>query len=422
MPSFSYTARDRNGQAQHGQREAATAVQLSAQLSASGLIPVRIQADPTGAGPAAAATGGAATAAAASPPEKSKAKRADPRAITLSLRELAALLKAGIPIMRALRLVSETSDSPTLRASYTNLIDDLDSGRELADAMDRERERSQSFEAYDVAMVRVGERTGRLDRALRDLYHHREFMRQTAEQISSALRYPIFVVATCVLALVVINILVIPSFAKVFASVDTELPLLTRVLLGGSQFFVQWWPALAATALAGGWVARKWRATPAGRLLSDRWLLKVPLVGPICYRIVLARFASSLASSLASGLPVPPALQATSQTLGNAHMVAAMDRLQRSVERGESLSRATAASGAFPAALVQILTIGEESGTLDELLQEMAQHYHSETEYAVRRLSAYLEPLLIVVFGGAVLVMALGVFMPMWELGRASVH
>ena len=429
MQRFNYTARDRSGTAQQGSGDAPSAGAFAAPLIARGLTPVAIRADGGGAVAPAAHAGRAGTGAnlgetlaalRRSLSGERSAERPDPRAMTMSLRELAALLKAGIPIMRALRLVAETSDSPSLRACYENVIADLDSGRDLAGAMEREMQRSGAFERYDVAMVSVGERTGRLDRALHDLYDHRAFMRQTAEQVASAMRYPMFVVATCLIALVVINLFVIPSFAKVFANLNTELPLLTRVLLGSSRLMVTWWPFMAATGVLGTLALRRWIQTPEGRLKWDALLLRAPLIGPVLYRIVLSRFTSSLASSLASGLTITVALQATSQTLGNAHMAAALDRLQNSVERGESLSRAAVATGAFPPALLQILAIGEESGTLDELLQEMSVHYHSEVEYAVKRLSANLEPILIAVFGAGVLVMALGVFMPMWELGRAS--
>jgi MSHA biogenesis protein MshG len=438
MQRFSYTARDRSGTAQQGSGDATTASAMAAQLVARGLTPVTIRAndgnrdDRGDGGPRGGAAAAAAAPAASLDLVKTLAawrsaltaargpERPDPRDMTMSLRELAALLKAGIPIMRALRLVAETSDSPALRDCYEHLIADLDSGRDLAGAMEREMQRSGAFERYDVAMVSVGERTGRLDRALHDLYDHRAFMRQTAEQVGSALRYPMFVIATCLIALVVINLFVIPSFAKVFANLNTELPLLTRVLLGSSKLMVTWWPLIAAAGVLVALALRRWTQTTEGRLIWDRWLLRAPLIGPVLFRIVLSRFTSSLAGSLASGLTITVALQATAQTLGNAHMAAALDRLQNSVERGESLSRAAVATGAFPPALLQIMAIGEESGTLDELLQEMSVHYHSEVEYAVKRLSSNLEPILIGAFGIGVLVMALGVFMPMWELGHAS--
>ena len=420
MERFHYEARDSSGESRQGTGEAATAAAMSAQLVAQGLTPVSIRPDRR------APAGGDRPPRPTRPtwrpslPSKRSNEKPDPRTVTMSLRELAALLRAGIPIMRALRLVGDTSVSPALRTCYENISADLDAGRDLASAMEREMQRSGAFERYDIAMVSVGERTGRLDRALRDLYDHRAFMRQTAEQVGSALRYPMFVIASCVIALVVLNLFVMPAFAKVFAGLKTELPLLTRVLLGTSNAMVTWWPLMAAVTVLSFVGVRQWIATVDGRLTWDRIILRVPLIGPVLNRIVLSRFTSSLSSSLASGLTMTVALQATAQTLGNAHMAEAIKRLQNNVERGESLSRAAAATGVFPPALLQILAIGEESGTLDELLQEMSVHYHGEVEHAVKRLSANLEPLLIGVFGAAVLVMALGVFMPMWELGRAS--
>jgi MSHA biogenesis protein MshG len=435
MQAFAYTARDALGQAQHGVLEAATAAQIASQLIGRGLTPVAIRATTGMAAPVSAAPPGAAAPAAtigggagldllarlgqhwrrqrgaARPPEAT---------VTLAIRELAALLKAGIPILRALQLVAQASDSPVLRDVFGHLIADLDAGRDIASALDRERERSGSFQPYDVAMVRVGEQTGRIDHALQDLYDHREFMRETQEQVAGALRYPSFVIATCIAAMVVINLFVIPAFSKVFANLHAELPLLTRVLLGFSHAMVAGWPYLLAAAAAMALGVRRWLATDRGALAWDRWKLRLPLVGDIVYRIVMARFAAAMATSLGAGLTVTQALQTTAQTLGNRHVAGALEQIRHGVERGEALSRAAQAVQMFPPALLQMMVIGEETGALDELLREIAKHYHSEVEYAVKRLSSALEPILIILLGAAVLVLALGVFLPMWELGRAS--
>lgn len=434
MRKFSWTARDKAGATQRGFQDAADAGQIAAQLISRGLVPVRIEAQAGGAAATVGAGAGAARGAGGAPAgrvgsltaawqslqQRLHHRAPSDEAVTLSIRELAAMLKAGIPILRSLRLVADTCDSPALRVAFEHLIADLDSGRSLAGAMEREVARGGPFHPYDVAMVRVGEETGRLSGALLDLHRHREFMRATREQVMGALRYPAFVIATCLVAMVVVNLLVIPAFAQVFAGLKTELPLLTRVLLGFSAATKLLWPYALVGAAAGAWLWRRWVATPAGRLAWDRLLLRVPLVGPVVYRIVMARFANSLAGGLSAGLTVTQALRITGMTLGNAHVARAIERIEASVERGESLSVAARGAGVFPPALLQMLSIGEESGTLDELLSELGQHYHHEVEMAVRRLSATMEPLLIVVLGLGVLVLALGIFMPMWDLGRAS--
>jgi MSHA biogenesis protein MshG len=438
VQAFAYTARDAQGQAQHGVLEAVSPAQIASQLIGRGLTPVAIRATAAAQTPQGADAGARQDASAAPPAggerastdllarlgqhwrQQRGADRPPEATVTLAIRELAALLKAGIPILRALQLVAQASDSTALREAFGHLIADLDAGRDIASALDRERERSGCFQPYDVAMVRVGEQTGRIDHALHDLYDHREFMRATQEQVAGALRYPSFVIATCVAAMVVINLFVIPAFAKVFANLHAELPLLTRVLLAVSHAMVSGWPYLLAAAAVTALGVQRWLATERGALAWDRWKLRLPLVGDIVYRIVMARFASAMATSLGAGLTVTQALQTTAQTLGNRHVAAALEQIRHSVERGESLSHAAQAVQMFPPALLQMMVIGEETGALDELLREIAKHYHSEVEYAVKRLSSALEPILILLLGAGVLVLALGVFLPMWELGRVS--
>ena len=422
MNRFDYHARDAAGQAQQGWLDALNPSQAAAVLLARGLTPVGIkqqagQSAKAGAGPARPSwhwrqwLGEPA----------GTPRRAPEAAVSLALRELAALLKAGVPILRALRLVADASASPDLRSSCERLITDLDAGRDLASAMDRERERTQVFLIYDVAMVRVGEQTGRLDQALKDVYGHREFLRETREQIVAALRYPMFVVLTCLAALVVVNLLVIPAFAKVFNSLHAQLPLLTRVLLAGSQAMLVGWPLMLALGVGGVWAFRSWTATDKGRMLWDRFKLRIPIVGPILSRIAMARLAATMSSGLRAGLTVTQTLQTTAYTIENAYVAKSLERIRANVERGEALSRAAQLTGLLPPAILQMMVIGEETGSLDELLGEIAEHYRSEVDYAVKRLSASLEPILIMLLGVGVLVLALGVFMPMWELGRASI-
>lgn len=418
MQRFSWTARDAKGATLQGQLEAIDAGATAAQLIARGLVPVSIIA------------GSANLASAGDDPmgalrrawqQRAASRKASPESVTLAIRELAALLKAGIPMLRALRLVADASDSASLRLSFERVITDLDAGHTLAAAMEREAARGGPFKDFDVAMVRTGEDTGRLETALLELHHHREFMHATREQVKAALRYPMFVIGTCIAAMLVVNLFVMPAFAKVFANLRAELPLLTRVLLGSSKAVQQGWPYMLVGAVALFLAWRHWVSKPQGRQAWDKLLLRLPIAGPIVRRIVTARFAGSMSSTLGAGLTVMQALQVTSVTVGNAHVNAAIERIRHSVERGEPLSRAVYATHTFPPMVVQMVAIGEESGTLDELLGEIARHLHAEVEMAVRRLSGSIEPILIVLLGVGVAVMALGVFLPMWELGRANV-
>jgi MSHA biogenesis protein MshG len=222
------------------------------------------------------------------------------------------------------------------------------------------------------------------------------------------------------IAMVIINIFVIPTFAGVFAQFKTELPLMTRVLLGISGFTVHRWPLLLAGGIAAGWGWRAWRATPDGRYIWDKALLRLPVAGPIVLKGTLARFARSFAMAERSGVPISLAMSVAARTLDNAFVRQRIEQMREGIERGESLSRCAAATGVFTPIVLQMIIVGEETGELDSLLMEIAEMYERETGYAIKGLSASLEPLLLLIIGGMVLVLALGVFLPLWSLGGAA--
>jgi MSHA biogenesis protein MshG len=343
------------------------------------------------------------------------------QSLGLVLREIAALLKAGVPILRALRLSSDACHDEVVRGVLLRLAADLDAGRDLSGAAAREAAESGLLDDFDVAMLRVGERTGRLIESFHALHQHREFMRATREQLAQAVRYPAFVIGTCLLALVVVNVFVIPQFAKVFRGLNTELPMLTQVLMGMSNLMVNHWPWLLAAGGAAVFGFGSWTRTPAGRLAWDRLRLRLPLVGGLLRGIVMTRFTKSFAAVFGAGLTVPQAIEVTAQTLGNTWVEQRVRGMVADLERGASISQAARHAEVFPPMLLQLIAIGEETGSLEELTREMGQHFENEVSYGIRRLSATIEPLLIWFLGIGVLLLALGVFMPMWELGSASI-
>ncbi len=275
---------------------------------------------------------------------------------------------------------------------------------------------------YDIAMLQVGEQTGRLPEAFADLHKQREFAMSTGEQVASALRYPAFVILTCLIAMVVVNLWVIPAFAKVFAQARAELPPLTQLLLATSRGMKAGWPyGLAALVLGGlGW--QRWTASTPGRLWWDRNKLRLPIVGRILEGIVLARLSGSLSSAISAGLTINDALTVTGRTLGNAWYESRLQQMCTELARGTSFTAAARNMAVLPPTMMQLFAIGDESGSLEELMREISVHYQSEVDYAIKRLSATLEPILIWFLGIGVLVLALGVFMPMWDLGRATVR
>ncbi len=343
-------------------------------------------------------------------------------AFGLVLRELAALLRAGVPLMRALQLVADSASEVPVRDALQRISRDLDNGHNLVKAAEHEHRATGLFTPYDIAMLQVGEQTGRLPEALSALHSHREFTRSTNEQVAAALRYPAFVVLTCLIAMVVINIFVIPAFARVFAQARTPLPWLTLALLAGSNFMLRTWPLLLVAAAGASFGWRRWLKNPRGRLWWDRVKLRLPIVGNILQNIVLARLSASLSSSLAAGLTLTESITVTARTLDNQWFEAKLQHMCNDLARGSSITAASRNMGVLPPTMLQLFAIGEESGSLEELMREISQHYQSNVDFAVRRLSATLEPILIWLLGMGVLVLALGVFMPMWDLGRSAVR
>jgi MSHA biogenesis protein MshG len=337
--------------------------------------------------------------------------------VLLFSRQMYTLQRAGVPILRALAGLQASTAHPALIALLTDLRAGLDQGRELATSMGRH---PAVFSAFYLAMIRVGEMTGRLTDVFLRLSEHLEFELDVRARVKQALRYPVMVLVAIGIALVVINLFVLPTFATVFAGFKAELPLMTRVLLGFSAWMTRWWPALLVAGVAGVWLLRGWLATPAGRYRWDKAKLRLPVAGPIILKATLARFARSFALASRSGVPISQAMTVVAQTVDNAFIGERVQQIRDGIERGESLSRCAAATGVFTPVVLQMMAVGEETGELDTLLVEIAQMYERETDFAVKGLSASIEPVLLFIIGALVLVLALGVFLPLWNLGQAA--
>jgi MSHA biogenesis protein MshG len=293
----------------------------------------------------------------------------------------------------------------------------LDQGRELSAAMARH---PTVFNAFYVSMVRVGEMTGRLTEVFLRLAQHIEFELDVRARIKQALCYPTMVIIAIIAAIVVVNLFVLPVFARMFEGFKTELPLVTRLLLGFSRFSLDWWPLLLALAVGGTLAVRSWLATEEGRYRWDRNKLRLPVVGDIVRKATLARFARSFAMASKSGVPISQALTVVAQTVDNAWMAVRIHQMRDGVERGESISRCAAATGIFTPVVMQMIAVGEETGELDTLLVEIAEMYERETDHAIKGLSAAIEPVLLLVIGAMVLVLALAIFLPLWSMGQAA--
>ena len=414
MNSFSYSGRSGGGAVQ-GALEAASAAAAADLLLARGITPLTIRPDKATASPAPA--GSAATAKPAFDLQAWMQPQVQPVDKLLFSRQLHTLLKAGVPILRALAGLQDAVVNQRMKQTLQEVRDSLGSGIELSMSMAKH---PKVFDGFYVALVRVGEMTGRMDEVFLRLYHHLEFEMAMGQQVKSALRYPVFVIAAMFGAIGVINVMVIPAFATVFKSFGAELPLATRILVAGSEFTLAYgWLTLLLGA-AGAWALRTWIATPKGRLAWDGFKLRIPLAGKIVRKATLARFARSFSLSLKSGVPIEQALTVVAATVDNTHMAAKIDGMRVSVEHGESILRAAVAAGIFTPIVLQMIAVGEETGAVDELMDEVAGLYTNDVQYELKTLAQQIEPILIVFLGILVLVLALGVFLPVWDLGRVA--
>ena len=409
MPNFAYRGRDAGGQMTQGIQEGLTSAAVADALVSRGIIPLSIN-------PAADGAKAAAPGAKSGDIEffKPKVLHQD---VLMFTRQIYTLLKSGVPIMRALAGLQESSINPAMKAVIQDVREGLDSGREFSVAMARH---PKVFSPFYLSMVRVGEMTGRLEEVFIRLFDHLEFEAFMKRQVASALRYPTFVIIAMVVALFVINIFVIPAFAKVFASFKTELPLMTRILMGFSTFMVNYWPVLLGAMGAAIFSFRQWVSTAAGRLKWDRIKLDIPIAGQIIRKATLARFARSFALALRSGVPIIQALTTVSLTVDNDFISKKVEDMREGVERGESILRVVTKAGVFTPVVMQMIAVGEESGALDEMLEEVGAMYQSEVEYELKTLSQKIEPILIIFLGVVVMILALGIFLPIWDLGKAA--
>lgn len=405
MPFFAYKGRNTKGDLVQGVQEAADSGGLAALLLNSGVTPIEI----------------AATSAPKVADGDALGELFAEKITTVDLmmfsRQMYTLLKAGIPIMNALGGLQASTVNKKLAGVIGEIRQSLDSGRELSVAM---REHPKVFSPFYLSMVRVGEGTGLLDTVFIRMFDHLEFEKFMRDQVKAALRYPSFVMIAMAVAIVIINLFVIPAFAKVFKGFNAELPLMTRMLIGFSDFMVNNWLLLLVLLIGMVFGFRSWVATSAGKYQWDKFKLRIPIAGKIVQKATLARFARSFALAAKSGVPIVQAMTLISETVDNDYIADKVNQMRSGIERGESVLRTAANSEVFTPVVLQMIAVGEESGALDDLMQEIADMYQREVEYELKTLGAQIEPIMIVFLGVLVLILALGIFLPIWDLGKAA--
>lgn len=405
MPQFSYQARDAGGQAVTGQRDAPDAGSLARELSAAGLIPVSFKEE--------------AEAEADAPDRQSDwfRRKVSMDEVILLSRQMSSLTRAGISVDRALRGLADSQRNPRLQAVLMDASATLESGADLASAL---RRHPTVFSELYASVIHVGENTGRLDEAFKQIAGYLEVERETRKRIKTATRYPSFVLITIGVAIAILNVFVIPAFAKVFEKFHAELPWQTQVIMGFSDFMVAWWPALLLGAVGSYVGFRYYLTTPAGRYHWDRLKLRLPILGGIFERINLGRFCQTFAMVSRAGVPITQGLQVIARAIGNDYMAERINGMRHGIERGSSITVTARESGMFSPVVLQMMAVGEETGSMDELMAQSARFYEEEVDYQLKSLTDAVEPVLIIAIGIMVLILALGVFLPLWDLSAVA--
>jgi len=405
MAIFHYKARDRNGKLYSGELEASHKEVVASRLMEDRLTPVKIEehSDSLDVG------------------EWLKQLLPKPKIslddMVLFCRQMHALTRSGIPIMRAVFGLAETTKNPILKTILLDVGNVLSRGNTLTVAL---KSHENYFSPIFISMVNVGESTGNLDHAFSQLVHYLEMVRDTKKKVTAALRYPVMVIAAIIIAIILVNLFVIPSFAKVFDKFGSDLPFATQILLSTSNFFVDYWWLLLALTVSGFLSLIKFIKTENGAVKWDQFKLKLPIIGSLLNRICLSRFTRTFSMLTKAGVPIIQGIEISSEAIGNLYIEKNIRQMKSGIERGESLSRTANSSGMFPPLILQMIAVGEESGALDNLLNDVSNFYDEETDFDVKRLSSAIEPILLVFMGAMILILALGIFLPLWDLSASA--
>lgn len=407
MTAFAWRGRNSRGEQVSGRVDGDTREAVANQLINSGITPIEI--DQSTVGDSGVSSGAWRQLFAGSRPEASD--------LIFFARQIYTLVKAGVPLTRGLAGVAQSTRNPALKRAVLELIEDIESGRELGEAMARH---PNVFSPMFVNMVRVGESSGSLEQAFLLMSGYLERDREIRARIKAALRYPAMVIVAMVIAVAILMVFVIPVFANFFARNDAELPLPTTIIIGVSNFTADWWMVIGAGLIAAIFGFRYWTRTERGRYRWDRMKFRFPAIGDILFRATMARFARAFSMTYRAGVPLIQGLTLVSRAVENEYVGQAIGDMRTGIERGESLLRTAEATGLFAPLVLQMIGVGEETGEVDAVLDETADYYEREVDYDIENLSAYIEPLLLVFMAVLVLILALGVFLPMWDVGRAA--
>jgi type IV pilus assembly protein PilC len=389
---FEWEGKDKNGKVVRGEVRSGGEAQVSAQLRRQGVLVTKVKKRRMRGG--------------------SSIKQKD---IAIFTRQLATMMKAGVPLLQAFDIVGRGATNPRLTKLLNDIRTDVETGTSLSVAF---RKHPMQFNALYCNLIEAGEQGGILEQLLERLAMYEEKTLALKNKIKSALIYPIAVLVVAFVVLTVIMIFVIPAFKDVFKSFGADLPAPTLAVMWMSDQFVQWWWLILGVLIGGGYFfLQSWRRSERMQMAMDRLLLRIPVFGDLIRKAVLARWTRTLSTMFGAGVPLVEALDSVGGAAGNAVYQVATEQIQREVSTGTALTMAMQNTGVFPTMVLQMASIGEESGSLDHMLAKAAEFYEDEVDEMVKGLSSLMEPFIIVILGVLIGGIVVSMYLPIFKLG-----
>jgi MSHA biogenesis protein MshG len=401
MAMFRYNGRTSRGEAVSGALEAESAQTLANHLFARGITPTQIK-ESAGNDDALQDLW-----------RRMGGGRPKTNDLILFSRQMFALTKAGLPLLKGMQTLAASTPNVFLKEALATVLENLQAGRDLASSLGRHPD---IFSKFFVSIVRVGESSGTLPTAFERLYQYLGMEKRIKDKLSTALRYPATVMVAIAIAIGIITMWVLPKFEPIFSKLGDRLPWPTQVLMSVSSFTASYWYIILAVCMSALVGFKLYLRDETGRYRWDRFKLRIPVAGTITHKATLARICRSFALTMDAGVPMVQGLNLIARAAGNEYLSAGVLSLRDGIERGETLTRTAQTVGLFTPLALQMISVGEETGALGEMLTEVADFYEREVDYDLENISAALEPILIVAVGVMVLILALGVFLPLWDM------
>jgi type IV pilus assembly protein PilC len=395
MATFTYTARAFNGDLRTATIDASSRDDVIAQLRKQRLSVVKIDQD------------------ASKKIGKGSIKTRD---VVIFTRQFSTMINSGLPLVQALTILAEQTDNKALAEVTKKVVFDVESGNTVADALSKH---PRAFTNLYVNMVAAGEAGGILDTILMRLATFLEKNDALVRKVKGAMIYPAVIMSVAAIAVVTLLIFVIPVFAGMFASGGMALPLPTRIVIGASGFLKAYWWVIGAVIIVGGYSGKKYYATSNGKLVIDRLLLKVPVLGDVLRKSAVSRFTRTLGTLISSGVSILEGLEITAKTAGNRVIQDAIMQSRSSIAGGDTIAQPLQKSKVFPPMVISMIAVGEQTGGLDEMLSKIADFYDEEVDAAVSNLLSLLEPIMIVFLGVVVGGMVVAMYLPIFDMVNA---